>query len=170
MGNTMKTSLPGIKVYDLDKHPDKRGFFVEILRRDWSEFLGNYDIVQANLSFSHPGVIRAWHRHIRGQVDHFLVIKGMVRIAAYDDQEGSSTRGQLFDISVSEEKPRLVRIPGHYWHGFKIMGDKPALLVYFVNMLYDHDDPDEERRPWNDLKIIDPETGKPYDWNKPSHK
>jgi len=170
MGNTMKTSLPGIKVYDLDKHPDERGFFVEILRMDWSEFLGDDDIVQANLSFSHPGVIRAWHRHRRGQVDYFLVIKGMVRIAAYDDQEGSSTQGQLFDISVSEEKSRLVRIPGHYWHGFKVLGSKPALLVYFVNRLYDYDDPDEERRPWNDSNIVDPETGEPYDWNKPPHE
>jgi dTDP-4-dehydrorhamnose 3,5-epimerase len=68
--------LPGLKVQDLKKNVDERGFFAEIMREDWKELLGEDRIVQSNLSFSYPGMIRAWHRHSRGQVDHFLVLKG----------------------------------------------------------------------------------------------
>jgi len=64
----------------------------------------------------------------------------------------------------------VVRIPGTYWHGTKTVGNEPSLTVYFVTKLYDYQNPDEERRPWNDPSIIDPKTGKPFDWNKPPHK
>jgi dTDP-4-dehydrorhamnose 3,5-epimerase len=59
--------LPGVKTYDLKVIPDERGFFSEALRNDWKELLGEDEIVQVNVSFSYPGIIRAWHRHLRGQ-------------------------------------------------------------------------------------------------------
>ncbi|RJS80547.1 dTDP-4-dehydrorhamnose 3,5-epimerase [Candidatus Bathyarchaeota archaeon] len=157
--------LEGIRIYELKKFPDERGFFAEALRKDWKNFLGDEWIVQANISYSYPGVIRAWHRHLRGQVDYFLVLEGAMRICAYDEKTG-----QLDEILSSEHKLQVVRIPGHYWHGTKTVGYKPSLTLYFVTRLYDYDNPDEERRPWNDPTIIDPRTGRPYDWNKPPHK
>ncbi len=157
--------LEGVKVFELKKIPDERGFFAEILRKDWREILGDEWIVQANLSYSYPGVIRAWHRHKRGQIDYFIVLQGAMRICAYDDQTK-----QLDEIVSTEHKLQIVRIPGHYWHGTKTIGYKPSLTLYFVTRLYDYANPDEERRPWNDPSIIDPKTGNPYDWNKPPHK
>jgi hypothetical protein len=41
----------------------------------------------------------------------------------------------------------MVGIPGRYWSCFKNIGDEMAMDVYFVNRLYDHAKPDEERRP-----------------------
>lgn len=158
--------LEGVRVYDLKKHPDERGFFAEVLRQDWTEFLGDDKVVQAGLSMSQPGVVRAWHRHVRGQVDYFLAIQGTVKIVAYDDQDGSPTRGKLFELIVSEDQLKLVRIPGYYWHGTKSVGDKASLTLYFFTRLYDYANPDEERRPWNDTSIIAPRTNQPYDWNR----
>jgi len=126
--------------------------------------------VQANLSRSYPGVIRAWHRHVRGQNDYFLVTKGSMKICAYDDNPNSETRGELVEIIASEEKLQLIRIPGYYWHGTKTLGNEPSLTIYFTSRLYDYTNPDEERRPWNDLGIIDPRTKQPYDWNRSPHK
>ena len=157
--------LEGVRIYELKKIPDERGFFAELLRKDWKEILGDEWIVQANLSYSYPGVIRAWHRHLRGQTDYFIVLQGAMRICAYDEKTG-----QLDEIVASEHKLQIVRIPGHYWHGTKTISNKPSLTLYFVTRLYDYSNPDEERRPWNDPTIIDPRTGKPYDWNKPPHK
>jgi len=157
--------LEGVKVYELKKIPDERGFFAELLRKDWKEILGDEWIVQSNLSYSYPGVIRAWHRHLRGQTDYFIVLQGAMKICAYDEKTG-----QLDEIIASEHKLQVVRIPGHYWHGTKTIGDKPSLTLYFVTRLYDYENPDEKRRPWNDPTIIDQKTGKPYDWNKPPHK
>ena len=73
----------------------------------------------------------------------------------------------------------LIRIPGFYWHGTRTISDEPSLTVYFVNRLYDYKNPDEERRPWNDPKIVpveinggknDPRIGIPYDWFFPIFK
>lgn len=160
--------LPGIKIKELKRHVDERGSFTEILRTDWKDLLGEDQIVQSNLSISYPGIVRAWHKHERGQVDYFLVLKGALKICAYDDETK-----ELDEIISSEEKLQLVRIPGKYWHGFKVISNQPAILVYFTTRLYDYENPDELRRPWNDPTIVpkiingktdDPRCNKPWDW------
>ncbi len=75
-------------------------------------------VVQANFSISYPGMVRAWHRYLRGQVDCFVVLRGAMKICAYDDETVST--GEILQV---------VRIPGHYWHGFKVVGDEKAFLV-----------------------------------------
>ncbi len=160
--------LPGIIVKPLKRFADERGVFTEIMRSDWADLLGEDSIVQANMSITYPGVVRAWHRHERGQVDYFLAVDGSIKICAYDDE-----KTELAEVVSAGESLQLVRIPGHYWHGFKVNGSKPATLIYFVTRLYDSKDPDELRRPWNDPAIVpkkingkadDPRCNKPWDW------
>ena len=167
---TQRFELDGIQVMDIKKNPDERGFFAEAARKDWLDLFGEKWISQANLSQSYPGIIRAWHRHARGQVDYFMVLQGAMKIVAYDENEKSKTHGRLVELVASEERLQIVKVPGHYWHGTKTIGDRPSLTMYFVHNLYDYTSPDEERRPWNDSSIIDPKTKQPYDWNKPAHK
>ena len=163
--------LPGIKIKEIKKFPDERGSFAEIFREDWSDLIESEDkIIQVNLSYSYPGMIRAWHRHHRGQVDYFITVRGATKICAYDDTEKSPTRGNLDEIISSEEKIQCVRIPGYYYHGFKSIGSEPALVVYLTTKLYDYKNPDEERRLWNDQTIINPRTNKLFDWNALPHK
>jgi dTDP-4-dehydrorhamnose 3,5-epimerase len=166
--------LPGIVVKPLKRFVDERGFFTEIMRVDWDDVFGGDKPVQANLSISYPGVVRAWHRHVRGQVDYFVVLRGALKICAYDEDSR-----ELSEIVSTGDNLQIVRVPGHYWHGFKVLGNEPAMLVYFVNKLYDYDDPDELRRPWNDPDIVpisingnrdDIRCGKPWDWFYPPHK
>ncbi|MDM7912676.1 MAG: dTDP-4-dehydrorhamnose 3,5-epimerase family protein, partial [Methanotrichaceae archaeon] len=140
--------LPGIVVKPLRRFADERGFFTEIMRSDWDDTFQD-EVHQANMSVSYPGIVRAWHKHERGQIDHFLVVKGALKICAYDDD----TR-ELDEIVSTGENPQVVRMPGHYWHGFRVVGNEPATLVYFVNRLYDYKNPDEVRRPWNDSNIV----------------
>lgn len=73
--------LEGVRVQEISLLPDERGFFAEALRQDWKDFVDEW-IVQANLSYSYHSVVRAWHKHLRGQVDYFLVIKGVIKICA----------------------------------------------------------------------------------------
>jgi dTDP-4-dehydrorhamnose 3,5-epimerase len=167
---TKRFELADIQVIDIKKNPDERGFFAEAARKDWRDLFGEKWISQANVSCSYPGIIRAWHRHARGQVDYFMVLEGAMKIVAYDGNEKSNTYGRIVELVASEERLQMVKVPGHYWHGTKTVGDRPSLTVYFVNNLYDYDSPDEERRPWNDPYIIDPKTKQPYDWNSPPHK
>ena len=170
---TKEHSLEGIRSYELNILPDERGFFTEALRQDWQDFIDEW-ITQVNLSHSYPNMVRAWHRHLRGQVDYFLVVKGAMKICAYDEETK-----RLTEIIGSEDKLTLIRIPGHYLHGTKTISSIPSSTVYFTTRLYDYKKPDEERRPWNDPTIIpseindtksDPRVGQPWDWFYPPHK
>ena len=165
--------LPGIIIKPLKRLYDERGSFAEVMRRDWPDVFTE-EIVQANMSISFPGIVRAWHKHERGQVDCFLVVKGALKICAYDDESA-----ELAEIVSTGESPQIVKIPGHYWHGFGVVGNEPATLVYFVNRLYDYKEPDEVRRPWDDRTIIpksingkkgDSRCGRQWDWFCPPHK
>jgi len=51
--------IKGIDIKDLIKHVDERGFFAEIIRDDWKSLLDDDTIVQFNLSYSYPGIVRA---------------------------------------------------------------------------------------------------------------
>lgn len=165
--------IKGIEIKDLVKHVDERGFFSELVREDWDGFLQGDNIVQFNLSQSYPGVVRAWHRHLRGQIDYFICVEGSIKVCAYDDREDSETYGELDEVVLSGERFRVARIPGILWHGYKAIGTKPITLLYGVNKLYNYSDPDEERKPWNAPAIIpksingrteDPRVGSPWDW------
>jgi dTDP-4-dehydrorhamnose 3,5-epimerase len=167
-------ALEGVKTYEINLLPDERGFFAEAFRQDWKEFFEDEQIKQANLSYSYPNVVRAWHKHLKGQIDHFLVLKGAMKICAYDEETG-----KMAEVIASGEKPTVVRIPGKYLHGTKTVSSEPSLTVYFVNRLYDYKNPDEHRRPWNDQTIVpteingnkkDPRIGKPWDWFRVPYK
>ncbi len=167
-------ALKGVKTYEIKILPDERGFFAEAFRQDWKAFFEDEQITQANLSYSYPNVVRAWHKHLKGQIDHFLVLKGAMKICAYDE-----TTGKMAEVIASGEKPTVVRIPGKYMHGTKTVSNTPSLTVYFVNRLYNYKNPDEHRRPWNDQTIIpteingkknDPRVGKPWDWFRVPYK
>lgn len=164
--------LPGIIIKPIKRFADERGFFTEIMRNDWSDVFQD-EVCQANMSISYPGVVRAWHKHERGQIDCFFVVKGALKICAYDDKTQ-----ELDEVVSTGENPQILRIPGFYWHGFKVVGSKTATLVYFVNKLYDYRDPDEVRRPWNDQSIVprlingktDERCGRQWDWFYPPYK
>ena len=160
--------LKGIIIKPLKRFNDERGSFTELIREDWKNILKEDHFVQANFSISYPNIIRAWHRHLKGQTDYFIVLKGALKICAYNQETK-----ELNETISTGQNPQIVRVPGHYWHGFKVIGNETAFLLYFTTKLYDYENPDEERRPWNDRTLIpesvngkkdDPRVGKPWDW------
>ncbi len=166
--------LPGVVVKPLKRFPDERGFFTEIMRTDWKELIKEENFPQTNFSITYPGIIRAWHRHMRGQNDYFVAINGAMKIGIYDEKTQ-----ELNEIISAGKDLQIVRVPGHYWHGFKAIGNEPAMLIYFTTRLYDHEKPDEERLSWNDAKVVpkiingksnDERVGKPWDWNQLPNK
>ena len=170
----VKNMLKGIIIEPLKRFNDERGSFMELMRQDWKEILKEDRFIQANFSISYPGVIRAWHRHLRGQTDYFIVLKGALKICVYDEE-----KKELNEIISIGQDPQIVRVPGHYWHGFKVISNETAWLLYFTTKLYNYNDPDEERRPWNDRTLIPesindkkdgPRVGKSWDWNYAPYK
>jgi len=165
--------LEGIQIKPLKRIVDERGFILELMRKDWKEILKE-DPVQANLSITYPGIIRAWHIHTQGKVEYFIALRGAIKICAYEEESG-----ELNEIISAGSDPQIVRIPGIYWHGFKAVSNEPLWLLYFINRFYDPENPDEGRRPWDDPTIVprsingrtdDSRVGKAWSWTLPPHK
>src|SRR5437899_11495232 len=108
---------------ELKKNADERGFFAELVRADWKSFLEGDHIVQFSLSQSHPDVIRAWHRHTRGQNEYLVCISGTIRCCLYDDRKGSRTRGEPEELVLSgTDALTCVTIAGAGWQGSTVVG------------------------------------------------
>ena len=147
--------IDGVKLKKLKVIPDERGFLMEMLRDD-DEFFQKFG--QVYLTVAYPGVVKGWHYH-RKQTDHFVCVKGMLKVALYDDRQGSPTRGQVNEFFLGEQNPALLVIPKGVLHGMKGVGVEPALLINVPDQVYDYADPDEFRVPPHDNTV-------PYDWSR----
>ena len=143
----------GVKVKKLRLIPDERGFLMEMLRSDWPEF---DKFGQAYITACYPGVIKAWHYH-RKQWDHFVCVGGMAKVVLYDPRPDSPTKGKINEFHIGYLNPVLLKIPPLVYHGFTAEGKDTALIVNFPTELYNYEEPDEYRLPFDDPSI-------PYSW------
>jgi dTDP-4-dehydrorhamnose 3,5-epimerase len=145
--------IKGVVVKKLIKHVDDRGFFMEILRDD-DELLKRFG--QASMSLTYPGVVKAFHYH-QEQEDLWFFPKGNAQVVLYDIREESPTYGERNVYYMGEHNPILLLIPVGVAHGYRVLGNEPAIITYFTTESYNPDNPDEYRIDWND-----PEIG--FDW------
>jgi dTDP-4-dehydrorhamnose 3,5-epimerase len=141
--------IEGVFLKPLNVWADDRGFLFETVRDDDPYFTR---FGQSVITMSYPGVIKAfhWHEH---QDDYWVVAKGMAQVVLHDLRETSSTRGQTEAYYIGEHNPRLVAIPRGVAHGYRVLGNEPVLLVYYVTRAYDPKDPDEHRIAYDDPRI-----------------
>ena len=145
--------IEGVVAKRLKVIVDERGWLMEILRKDWDVF---DRFGQVYITAAYPNVVKAWHMH-KKQTDHFVCVKGLVKLALYDNRDHSKTRGEINEFILGEKNPVLVKIPPEVWHGFKAVGEETALVVNVPTELYNYEEPDEHRLPPDTDKI-------PYDW------
>ncbi len=145
--------IQGVRVKALKVIPDERGRLMEMLRSDDEIFL---QFGQAYMTTMFPGVTKAWHYH-KLQTDHFVCVRGTIKLALYDEREDSPTKGVVNEFFLGDHGPQLVQIPHHVWHGFKNVGEGESIIVNIVTHPYDCAHPDEFR--------IDPHQNHiPYSW------
>lgn len=150
-----KRLIEGVRLKPLKVIPDERGRLMEILRSDDDLFI---KFGQAYLTSAYPGVVKAWHYH-RVQIDHFVVVRGMMKIVLYDGREGSPTHGMVNEFFLGDHNQHILQIPNLVFHGFKCISETEALVLNMPTELYDYADPDEYR--------VDPHTRDiPYDWSR----
>jgi len=146
--------IQGVEIKQLARHADERGFLMELLRSDDAIFT---KFGQCYVSMNYPGVIRAWHWH-KKQDDFFVVMKGMIKVGLYDMREGSPTRGEVGEFYLGDNNNIMLKIPVGVVHGYKTVGTEPSLLINFPSEVYNPQEPDEYRLPWNTDQI-------PFDWD-----
>ncbi|MBD8137268.1 dTDP-4-dehydrorhamnose 3,5-epimerase family protein [Bacillus sp. CFBP 13597] len=142
--------IEGVKVKKLVKHCDDRGFFAELVRDDEPELLSRFG--QASCSMSYPGVIKAFHYHEK-QDDLWFFPSGNAQVVLFDLREGSSTKGETDVYYMGEENPIMLLIPKGVAHGYRVLGQKPATILYITTESYNPINPDEKRIDWDDSEI-----------------
>jgi dTDP-4-dehydrorhamnose 3,5-epimerase len=147
--------IAGVRVQPFPIFPDDRGFFLEVQRFGrglTSGFPAESTQISAALNF--PGTIKAFHFHLH-QTDCWTPARGMLQVALVDLRLGSSTFGVRNTMYVGELRPWHVLIPPGVAHGYKVVGNQEALLVYLTDRFYNPED--EGRIPYDDPSIS-------YDW------
>jgi len=150
-GKAAGTAIDGVRVQPLTRIPDERGVILHMLRRDdpWFSQFG-----EIYFSMVYPGVVKGWHLHKRMTLN-YAVPAGMIKLALYDDRDGSPTRGAVMELFVGDANYSLVTVPPGVWNGFKGIGSVPALVA---NCATEPHDPDEIVRMPAFTDTI------PYDW------
>ncbi len=145
--------IEGVKIRRLRVIPDERGYLMEMLRSDWEEY---ERFGQVYVTAAYPGVVKAWHYHTL-QTDHFVCVHGMAKVVLYDRREDSPTYREVNEFFIGERNPCLIKVPPLVVHGFKGIGQDMTLMVNVPTQLYNYDEPDEYRLPFDTDEI-------PYDW------
>lgn len=137
--------IEGVKLFDLKKFPDNRGFFGEIFKK---EICYDYDLtsIQMNHSHSYRNVLRGLHYHFN-QFDYWYVPNGTLQVGLVDLRKNSVTflEKMLFKLDYSQ----ALFIPPLVAHGFLALEDSD--LIYVVNQYYNPDD--ELCVKWNDVGL-----------------
>ena len=147
--------IDGVMIRPYDLWPDDRGYFLEVIRaRQGLAADFPLESTQVSAALSYPGTIKAFHFH-RHQTDLWVPAQGMFQIALVDLRSGSHTYGVKNTLYAGALKPWQIRIPPGVGHGYKVIGEGAAMLVYVTDRFYNPQD--EGRIPYNDPSIA-------YDW------
>lgn len=147
--------IAGVEARPYPLWPDDRGYFLEVMRFGQglpAQFPAASTQVSAALSY--PGTIKAFHYH-QHQTDLWVPASGMLQVALVDLRVDSVTFGRRNTLYVGMLRPWQILIPPGVAHGYKVIGEHPAMLVYVTNRCYDPSD--EGRIAYNDESIV-------YDW------
>jgi dTDP-4-dehydrorhamnose 3,5-epimerase len=147
--------IAGVRVQAVAIHPDDRGYFLELHRMGRGLAAGfppTRSQISAAVNFA--GTVKAFHYHLY-QTDCWMPVKGTLQIALVDLRLGSPTFGRRNTMYVGPMRPWQVLIPPGVAHGYKVIGNEEALLVYMTDQFYNPQD--EGRILYNDPSIN-------YDW------
>ena len=114
--------------YDLPRHIDERGSFVEMLKtRDSGQF---------SFFTARSGVTRGGHYH-HTKTEKFLVVKGLARFRfRHIDTD------EPFEIFTSGDEPQVVdTIPG-WVHEITNVGEEEMIVILWANEIFNQDHPD----------------------------
>ncbi|MEZ2744899.1 NAD-dependent epimerase/dehydratase family protein [Halopseudomonas bauzanensis] len=114
--------------YEVPKHGDPRGVFVEMLKTK--------DSGQFSFFTAHPGITRGGHYH-HSKTEKFLVIKGN---ACFRFRHIVS--GEFYELFTTGEKPEIVETVPGWTHDITNVGDNEMIVMLWANEIFDRENPD----------------------------
>lgn len=114
--------------YDVAKHSDPRGDFVEMLK---TPNAGQFSYFTA-----HPGVTRGGHYH-HTKTEKFLVIKGTASFRFRHMETG-----EFHELKTSGNNPEIVETMPGWTHDVTNIGDEEMIVMLWANEIFDRNKPD----------------------------
>ncbi|HUG80198.1 MAG TPA: dTDP-4-dehydrorhamnose 3,5-epimerase family protein [Bryobacterales bacterium] len=147
--------IDGVNVQPYSLWPDDRGYFLEVVRVGQGLPAGfPAESTQVSTALSYPGTIKAFHFHLE-QTDFWVPVQGMFQVALADLRQSSPTFGRRNTLYVGLLRPWQILIPPGVAHGYKVIGEGPAMLIYVTDRHYD---------PKDEGRIAYDDPGIHYDW------
>jgi dTDP-4-dehydrorhamnose 3,5-epimerase len=136
------TQIPDVKLIKFSDFQDDRGFFGRrFCKKTLSEHGINFDIVQANTSFTkNLGVIRGLHFQSGSDAETKIIFcsQGAIFDVAVDLRKSSATFGKFVSYELSEHNKMALLVPRGFAHGFQTIREN-SLIHYFVDNAYCRD-------------------------------
>ena len=119
--------------YEVPKHNDSRGVFVEMLK--------THDSGQFSFFTAYPGITRGGHYH-HSKTEKFLVIKGVANF-----RFRNIVTGEFHELSTNGEKPEIVETVPGWTHDITNVGDDEMIVMLWANEIFDRERPDTYAMP-----------------------
>lgn len=131
-------SLPGLKLIRLNVFDDDRGFFKECYRKPrYADYGIDCEFVQDNLSYSKKDVIRGMHfQSDPGQAKLVSVLQGKIYDVVVDIRPESPYFGKWEGVYLEADKHEQLFVPVGFAHGFCVVSDPGAHVLYKVSTVY----------------------------------
>jgi dTDP-4-dehydrorhamnose 3,5-epimerase len=145
--------IPGLVLVELKLFGDERGFFVERFQQERFKEAGMpVSFAQDNHSRSAPGILRGLHYQTNPSQGKLVgVIRGRIWDVAVDIRPDSPFFGKSIGVELSDMNGRLLWLPAGFAHGFCVLGNEPADVLYKVDAPYNPKS--EGGILWNDPEL-----------------
>ncbi len=148
-------SIDGVQIIALKRFNDDGGALTELARLNNGIVEGpaQFKIAQINYSEIDPGVIKAFHLHLKQTDLWYVPPAAKLLLVLADLRQSSPTQSVRMRLIMGDCKSRLVLIPPGVAHGCKNITNQPVPVIYLVDHKFttDPETCDEGRLPWDYL-------------------
>ena len=145
--------IDGVALVPLARHVDDGGAMTELVRLNdgQAEALGGFTVRQVNVSELAPGVVKAFHLHVRQTDVWYVAPSDRMLVVLLDTRRGSPTEGVRMRLVLGDGSARLLRIPPGVARGVRNLAATPGRIIYFTDLHFSAEPAscDEGRLPWD---------------------
>lgn len=147
------TPIEGLYVLMPFHASDMRGGFTKLFEKDIFNSLElPNETNEIFVSTSRPGVLRGIHfQYHNPQAKFVSVLKGRIFDVVVDLRKNSPTFGKWHAEELTEENHHVFCVPRGFAHGFQVLGDEEAVVMYQCCGRYDKESDSGVR--WDDPEL-----------------